>query len=52
MAAVLNWHRQCRRYDEETLTGQHRPVTVLPLTALLTGPSGLGTTGARVGVAS
>ncbi|MER5639027.1 germacradienol/geosmin synthase [Kitasatospora sp. NPDC002227] len=51
MAAVLNWHQQVRRYDEETLAGQHQAAPAVPLTALLTGPSGLGTSGARVAVA-
>ncbi|MER7360176.1 terpene synthase family protein [Nonomuraea dietziae] len=39
MAAILRWHRECRRYDEATLKGAR----------WVPGPTGLGTAGTRIG---
>ncbi|MEV4067009.1 terpene synthase family protein [Nonomuraea dietziae] len=39
MAAILRWHRECRRYDEATLKGSR----------WVPGPTGLGTAGTRIG---
>ncbi|MFG2071381.1 terpene synthase family protein [Nonomuraea maritima] len=41
LAAILNWHRHCKRYDEPTLRRHHEPQ---PLR--LGGPTGLGTSAA------
>ncbi|QYC45682.1 Germacradienol/geosmin synthase [Nonomuraea coxensis DSM 45129] len=41
LAAILNWHRGCFRYDEESLRRHHRPPRVT-----LGGPTGLGTSAA------
>jgi germacradienol/geosmin synthase len=41
LAAVRNWHRGCRRYDEESLRRHNQPRPFL-----LGGPSGLGTSAA------
>ncbi|MGW4791885.1 terpene synthase family protein [Nonomuraea sp. NPDC004297] len=44
LAATLNWHRGCFRYDEASLLRHHRPARWR-----LGGPSGLGTSAAIVG---
>ncbi|MEU6723292.1 terpene synthase family protein [Nonomuraea wenchangensis] len=41
LAAILNWHRGCFRYDEESLRRHHRPPRFT-----LGGPTGLGTSAA------
>lgn len=41
LAGIQNWHRFCRRYDEESLRRHHRPPRFL-----LGGPKGLGTSAA------
>ncbi|MGN9843050.1 terpene synthase family protein [Nonomuraea sp. H19] len=41
LAGILNWHRYCRRYDEESLRRHNRPPR-----AALDGPTGLGTSAA------
>ena len=49
MSGILNWHRGCFRYDEATLlrhNGLPTPDTWTP--SLLSGPSGLGTSAARL----
>lgn len=38
MSGILVWHRDCRRYDEESLRRHNRPFRGLP-----SGPTGLGT---------
>ncbi|MEO3874303.1 terpene synthase family protein [Nonomuraea sp. B12E4] len=43
VAGVLNWHRHCSRYDEESLRRHHRPPRVR-----LCGPTGLGTSAAVI----
>ena len=43
MAGILVWHRDCLRYDEESLRRHHRP----PRSRLI-GPTGLGTSAALV----
>ncbi|PZG21375.1 terpene synthase family protein [Nonomuraea aridisoli] len=43
LVAILNWHRGCFRYDEATLR-RHNP----PRPFLLGGPTGLGTSAARL----
>ncbi|MBF8187617.1 germacradienol/geosmin synthase [Nonomuraea sp. K274] len=41
VTGILNWHRHCRRYDEETLRRHKRPPR-----PCLGGPTGLGTSAA------
>ncbi|MCU7825150.1 terpene synthase family protein [Kitasatospora sp. DSM 101779] len=63
MAAVLTWHRECRRYTDEDLARHHRPALPQPPTGprppaavpaapppvrVPLGPTGLGTTGTRL----
>lgn len=43
MSGILVWHRDCFRYDEESLRRHHRPPALR-----LTGPTGLGTSAALV----
>ncbi len=43
MSGILVWHRDCFRYDEESLRRHHRP----PRSRLI-GPTGLGTSAALV----
>ncbi|WP_175409200.1 terpene synthase family protein [Streptomyces sp. TRM64462] len=50
MAAILNWHRECRRYQEEVLLDLRARETS-PVVPSLGGPTGLGTSAARVATA-
>ncbi|WP_188189286.1 terpene synthase family protein [Nonomuraea sp. SYSU D8015] len=43
LAGILNWHRNCFRYDEESLRRHHRPPRFV-----LGGPKGLGTSAAAI----
>ncbi|MEV0619737.1 terpene synthase family protein [Nonomuraea sp. NPDC050404] len=43
LAGILNWHRNCFRYDEPSLLRHNRPPDLRP-----GGPSGLGTSAAMV----
>ncbi|WP_149182166.1 terpene synthase family protein [Streptomyces sp. TRM49041] len=47
MAGILNWHRGCKRYQEEVLL-QDRAEAAAPLAPALLGPTGPGTSAARV----
>ncbi|NRQ37435.1 germacradienol/geosmin synthase [Nonomuraea sp. NN258] len=44
IAGILNWHRECFRYDETSLRRHHRPPKFR-----LAGPTGLGTSAALLG---
>jgi germacradienol/geosmin synthase len=50
MSAILNWHRGCRRYDDETLR-RHFPQRdeVPAMSAIDPRPTGPGTSAARIG---
>ncbi|MGH2917734.1 MAG: germacradienol/geosmin synthase, partial [Solirubrobacteraceae bacterium] len=51
MAGILDWHRLTGRYDEDALRrGNTVGAVVVP--AVLAGPTGLGTAGARIAPAS
>ncbi|MCC3773525.1 germacradienol/geosmin synthase [Streptomyces sp. UNOB3_S3] len=52
LAAILTWHRECRRYGEDDLIRRHAKSVAKsvapPVEAPLGTPGGLGTSGARI----
>lgn len=50
IAAILNWHRQCRRYTEDGLRRRYSAPPRLP-GQVLRAPTGLGTSAARLATA-
>jgi germacradienol/geosmin synthase len=47
MSGILVWHQECRRYGEADILRRRRPAQA-PVTLTIPGPSGLGTSAARL----
>ncbi|GAA4957976.1 terpene synthase family protein [Yinghuangia aomiensis] len=48
MSGILHWHRNVKRYDEESLRRHFAPAEAVPAATYVDGPTGLGTSGIRI----